>query len=54
MKESTQYIVLIVLLILSFIVIKLGFALIISASVFCLSLMLLFIKIIDYAVNKSD
>jgi hypothetical protein len=54
MKETTQYIVLIALIILSFIVIKLGFALIISASIFCVSLMLLFIKIIDHAINKSD
>jgi hypothetical protein len=54
MKEVTQYIVLIALIILSFIVIKLGFALIISASIFCLSFALLLIKIVNHVINKSD
>ena len=54
MKESIQYIVLIALIILSFIIIKLGVALIIAASIFCLSVMLFLIKIINHVINKSD
>lgn len=58
MKQAIPYVILIILVILSYILIKLGVALIISALVFCISLAILLgkiiIKTLDNVNNKRD